>query len=362
MIKIGFTGDVSFSGFFNKSLHKNNFISPDIITWLNNNDFNVFNIEGPITTIPSQKKIGISLSSNPAIVDVLKKLNCNIFALSNNHITDSGFSGLEETIRIAKINHIKYFGAGENLAAAARPAFIEHNNIKVAIFGLSMPEGLIASKKNPGVFCDSFNYFFKKKIDEIKKECNWVILVYHGGEEYMFYPMPKRRKKLLNYLSYGIDFIICHHSHTVQGFEILSNKGIFYSLGNFIFDLKTHYRRRGTCDSVLLRLNLDQKNFTWDSLSTHIDRKDEVVYQVNHNENFIQLDKNNYNKLWGMDAARFLFKEDLVDCKEPLPMVNQSNIKILNFTKKLISYVKNPNLRSILYHGLKYKLLKNLEA
>ncbi|MEZ5146693.1 MAG: CapA family protein [Bacteroidales bacterium] len=35
----------------------------------------------------------------------------------------------------------------------------------------------------------------------------------------------------------GADLIIGHHSHTVQPFEIYKGKYIFYSLGNFVFQI-----------------------------------------------------------------------------------------------------------------------------
>ena len=36
-------------------------------------------------------------------------------------------------------------------------------------------------------------------------------------------------------IKYGVDLVIMHHPHVVQGVDISNNRCIFYSLGNFVF-------------------------------------------------------------------------------------------------------------------------------
>ena len=110
---------------------------------------------------------------------------------------------------------------------------------------------MIASKNTEGVFCDIYEDHIRSKIIKAKTKCDWLILNYHGGEEYTRYPMPKKRSKLKKYLNYGVDVIIGHHPHVVQGIEKIDNKFIFYSLGNFIFDIKQQRDKKYINDSVL---------------------------------------------------------------------------------------------------------------
>jgi len=56
----------------------------------------------------------------------------------------------------------------------------------------------------------------------------------------------------------GVDLVICHHPHIVQGYEVYNGKLIAHSLGNFAFDLS--YSE--TFPSVILNTKIDTAGFS----------------------------------------------------------------------------------------------------
>ncbi len=62
---------------------------------------------------------------NPRNIGVLMAANIDICVLANNHILDWGLIGLRGTLGALQNCHIKFSGAGENLAQAMQPAIYE---------------------------------------------------------------------------------------------------------------------------------------------------------------------------------------------------------------------------------------------
>lgn len=72
--------------------------------------------------------------------------------------------------------------------------------------------------------------------DQFKAENDFWVLSIHWGNEYEIIPSVSQQEIAHSMIDLGVDLIIGHHPHVVQGLEIYNGKYIFYSLGNFIFD------------------------------------------------------------------------------------------------------------------------------
>jgi len=255
-VRIGFTGDISFTGVFRERVLNEyeitRYIDTKIIECLAKNDWNVGNIEGPITLVNTPNSAGVALKSPPEVAKVLRRLKINCYNLANNHIMDYGVLGLRDTLDFAYQNDAVPMGAGVDISYASRPVVFEKYDIKLGLLSISHNEGMLATDKKPGVFAERSDELILERIRWLRSCCDWVIINYHGGEEYTFVPSPLRRHRLLRYLNYGADIIIAHHPHVVQGYEQVGNKRIFYSLGNFIFDIPEHSGCKGTDQSVII--------------------------------------------------------------------------------------------------------------
>lgn len=117
----------------------------------------------------------------------MKAINPYFFTLANNHILDQGKQGLDSTIAILEKEGIAYAGAGANLAEAQKPYIIIVNNIKVGIYCCAEHEFTIATEESAGVNpfepLDSLDH-----VANLRKQCDFVAVLYHGGKEHYRYP------------------------------------------------------------------------------------------------------------------------------------------------------------------------------
>ncbi len=306
VVKVGFLGDTSFTGVFRLKRDQHETVDPYVIEKLQECDEVVVNLEGPLTESPCIKNAGICLSSSSDSTNTLKALHTTIVNLANNHTMDSGIDGLADTIKLLEENEFKHFGAGLTLEDSSQLVFIEKDDIAISLIATSHIEGDISKKSSPGVFCAEKNYsVLKSLVSTAKKKSDWVVLNYHGGEEFTHLPMPRRRKLLKRYLDLGIDLIICHHPHVVQGYEMFGDKAVFYSLGNFIFDIESHHKFQGTDESVVVIISFSKFSFSFEVLFTRIDLKRGTVEKAPNNNFFVPLVPENYKQNWEKECFSF---------------------------------------------------------
>jgi hypothetical protein len=202
-------------------------------------NFNIFNLESPICMSENKiRKIGKSFKASPKSIEFLKRYNLNIACLANNHIMDQGIIGVKETIKYLDSTNIKYLGIGDNYENASKPLTINFHNLKIGIFNIAEAEEGRLSNHTYGVN-DIENLDFTNTIKINSQKFDLSILVFHGGIEYIKLPPPYIVQLLRSYIDAGIDLIIAHHPHVIQPIEIYKEKFIFYSIGNFFYDLPT---------------------------------------------------------------------------------------------------------------------------
>jgi poly-gamma-glutamate synthesis protein (capsule biosynthesis protein) len=306
-----FTGDLSGTGIFNKKITHNEevFSNTLIDEFLSANNI-ISNLEGPCTNKENTQRKDVHVVSPENLIDYLSKYNFNIFNLANNHIFDCEVDGFNDTIQKIKSNKSQFFGAGYNNMEASSPLIICHNNVSVSLIGVCHKEGLIASKQQAGILCDEDEALIKEQLLNAKKQSDWVILNYHGGEEFTTYPMPKRREKLKNYLDLGADIVVAHHPHMFQGYEKIDNKSIFYSLGNFMFDIPDHRHYKESNNSALLKIKFNKKSYTSSFIPIFIDTSKGIITQnkdflttINKLSNF-----ENYLEKWEESCYKIIYQ------------------------------------------------------
>lgn len=202
-------------------------------------DFRIFNLEVPLTDEETPiEKCGPNLIAATSCINGIKKLGVDLFTLANNHIMDHDVQGLESTISVLKQNGIDYVGAGNNIEEAQKPYVIEKDGKKVGIYACAEHEFSIAERNYPGA-----NPFDPREsldhIAALKRQCDYVVVLYHGGKEYYRFPSPTLQKACRKMCDKGADLVICQHSHCIGCEEKYNNSTIVYGQGNFIFDAKS---------------------------------------------------------------------------------------------------------------------------
>lgn len=212
-----------------------NIFDEKILNLFEEADYTVANLEGCFCnegkTINKQGPcIKATEKSFYGYIDIgLKAVN-----LANNHCLDFGPNGLHSTISMLEKNGIKYFGAGENKFDAQSPLIYEYNGIRVGFLGIAEREFTISTDTTPGAYAFDELYTLDT-IVAAKKNCDYLIILYHGSKEYYRYIVPYVQNRCRRFVDKGADFVICQHSHCVGCMENYSNKTIIYGQGNFCF-------------------------------------------------------------------------------------------------------------------------------
>jgi poly-gamma-glutamate capsule biosynthesis protein CapA/YwtB (metallophosphatase superfamily) len=211
-------------------------IGAELIDLLNKSNARVFNLEVPLVDTGNPiLKCGPCLSAPRKTIEAIKKLEPTILALANNHILDHGYEGLKSTIDLLNDKCIGYIGAGENLVEASKATILEINEIKVGVYACAEHEFSIAtdstSGANPFDPLESLDHIL-----QLKEQCDYVIVLYHGGKEYYRYPSPNLQKVCRKIVEKGADVVLCQHSHCIGCKEDYKNGVIVYGQGNFLFD------------------------------------------------------------------------------------------------------------------------------
>ena len=211
-------------------------VGEEILNILKKSDFSIFNLEVPLTdALNPIEKCGPNLAAPTSTLAGINKLNPRFFTLANNHILDQGNYGLFSTIKLLDKYDIAYAGAGKNIKEASKPYIYESQGCKVGIYCCAEHEFSIATNNEPGA--NPFDPF--ESLDEIsslKHECDYVIVLYHGGKEHYRYPSPYLQKVCRKIIEKGADIVVCQHSHCIGCKEEWKNGTIIYGQGNFLFD------------------------------------------------------------------------------------------------------------------------------
>lgn len=199
-------------------------------------DLRIGNLESPLSHDSDICRKRNVLGAPSCSVRALSALNFSALCLANNHITDQGPGGLIKTREILASKKIHYFGAGENIAAAARPAVIHVKGLSFAFLGYASepPDvgSMAATGSTPGCAPLSLDRI-AMDIASIRGRVSHIVVSLHWGYQYDLYPEPQQIELAHRIIDLGALVVYGHHPHVVQGIESYRKGVILYSLGNF---------------------------------------------------------------------------------------------------------------------------------
>lgn len=310
LTELVFTGDIGFDRYMDGKWNDEELLSQEICDFLRSADHVIANVEGPL--VRNQKNTaneGVAQllhTMDPDVTKVLDKMNADIWNLCNNHIMDAGADGLAATLQEAGRTGVKTLGVGMNIEEASKPLYLDEAG-GIGMFSVGYQRGCKpAGEDKAGCLSWSEMDIIRDVIHKIKAKCRWCIVVAHGGEEFTALPTPYTRDRYLAYLDMGADIVVCHHPHVPMNYEILGEKAIFYSLGNFIFD--TDYQRAQFCTDigVLLKLCLSENEFTFEPMGIQIERGIEHIVKGEVPAIFQDVPKEEYELLEPLAAKMFI--------------------------------------------------------
>lgn len=191
---------------------------------LSSGDITVVNIEAPFVKDCPTVVEGMVFCGREDAVKGLVASGVDVATLANNHISDFGVAGIENTVKILRDNNIDVAGLeGEILYKTVKGtqfAFLAFNDI----YG-SVPPVLKAERET-----------IERLVGEARKNADVVVVSMHWGVEYRAAPDSRQIELAHLVIDAGADLIIGNHPHWIQNDEQYKNTYIKYAHGNLVFD------------------------------------------------------------------------------------------------------------------------------
>ena len=221
-----FVGDIMLDRGVERLMDKNSTFYPfeKISNLLQKIDFVVGNLEGPIVKNPPNfTDSSLKFAFRPSVTETLSSANFSLLSLANNHTCNMSNAGLKETREILTEADIGFMGGP---IECDTDSLFEKDNLIFLAFNKTF----------------YFNCSDDEIVEIVKNVKNtnpekFLIVFIHWGEEY--HPINSFFQQDLGHrmIDQGADLIIGAHPHVVQNIEEYKGKLIFYSLGNFVFDM-----------------------------------------------------------------------------------------------------------------------------
>ncbi|MBT4917568.1 CapA family protein [Candidatus Peregrinibacteria bacterium] len=198
-----------------------NLVMPDFFDYA---DVRHANLEGPLKGEGRSGGTSTVFQFNEDIAPYLKKHDFDVVSISNNHAVDVGWDSRDTTIAALDAAGVGWCGH----PTEADPASIYYGAEAGSTYAfVCLHDATINLDYDAAV----------NLIEYIDGDVDYVIVSIHWGYEYQHKPSyEKQVEHARSMVDAGADFIIGHHPHVVQSFEVYNDRFIFYSLGNFIFD------------------------------------------------------------------------------------------------------------------------------
>ena len=257
-LTIAFTGDILLDRGVRKCIEKNGadaVFSASIDSLFRTCKLVVGNLECPATKIQQRVYKRFMFRAEPEWLQTLKKHGITHLNLANNHSIDQGREGLLDTKRNIEQAGMVAVGAGRNMQEAAAPVLLAEQPRRVYLLVSQrlplenfayLPDRPCVSQESMDSLCARIRW-----LKEQEPDC-YVIVNVHWGWEHHMEPTLKQRQEAHRMVCAGADLIIGHHTHTLQTVETWQGTPIYYSLGNFIFDLDNPINTRTCVVKVLM--------------------------------------------------------------------------------------------------------------
>jgi poly-gamma-glutamate synthesis protein (capsule biosynthesis protein) len=147
-----------------------------------------------------------------------------------------GYESFFETLGHLNRVGIETIGAGINLEDALQPVVLEVQGIRFGFVSLGeVNEKVFASKDTPGIGYLSMENL-RISIERAKEISDVVIVLPHSGPEDYPEVTPNQKFWARNSVAFGANLVVTTHAHILQGYQMMEDTPVFYSLGNFVFD------------------------------------------------------------------------------------------------------------------------------
>jgi len=179
-------------------------------------DLTIANFEGTLSDDGARQIKQYAFRGEPEYVKILTESSVEAVNLANNHTLDYGEKAFNDTREILSDGDVAHFGMKDYTIKVI-------NGIKVGMLGTN-------ALNHAG------HSAFPQVLEKLKeKDPDIIIASFHWGEELAKVPNYLQKELAYKAIDNGVDLVLGHHPHVLQGIEKYKGKYIVYSLGNFCF-------------------------------------------------------------------------------------------------------------------------------
>lgn len=184
--------------------------------YLQSDDITIINFEGALSPGGVRENKEYTFKGPPEYINILTCSSVEAANVANNHSKDYGETALLDTKNLLNGNGITSFGGSD---VAVR----EVNGIRVGFIGTNA----LTYEGRTG---------FAAALDALKAmNPQLIIASFHWGSEGATVADGSQIQLAHMAIDSGVDLVLGHHPHVLQGIEKYKGKYIVYSLGNFCF-------------------------------------------------------------------------------------------------------------------------------
>lgn len=246
----------------------------------------------------------LAMRSPPSTAQAIRAAGFDVVSFASNHCMDWGTEGLLDTCSALRASQLSVVGAGENIAAARKPAVIDTGTTRIAILALNsiLPMGYWAETNRAGCApmrawtiqeqiehdqpgTPSRVHTFANRDDlaqlvndihTAKSVADVVVLSMHWGIHFVPFVIANYQREVAHAaIDAGADAVIGHHPHILKGVETYRGKVIFYSLGNFAIDPPTAFDK--DLRNKRAHKEIAALNPNWDEDDEHVVLRDSAM-------------------------------------------------------------------------------------
>ena len=231
-------------------------LGEELLSIISSARYRIFNLEGPLTDKETPiPKCGPNLIVPTGTINGYTAIGVDLLTIANNHIMDQDVLGFTSTVNTLDEAGIAYVGGGHSLAEASESYTFQWDGKTIGVYACAEHEFSIATETRCGA--NPFDPLWSlDHIEALRKSCDYVIVLYHGGKEHYRYPSPDLQKTCRRLVDKGADLVVCQHSHCIGCEEKYRDGTIVYGQGNFLFD---HNDSEFWQTGLLVRIDEDWK-------------------------------------------------------------------------------------------------------
>jgi poly-gamma-glutamate capsule biosynthesis protein CapA/YwtB (metallophosphatase superfamily) len=238
-------------------------------------DVAIPNFESVVTDDPSTPHLTKDwvFFSLPASLVALRELGVTMVGLGNNHVFDYLEAGVLDTREALTAAGFGFAGLGSDPDDAWIPWPFTSEGTAYSLVAATSIRGdadslpSFVAEPGKGGAADLTDRARLAATFQGEREAGRVPLaLLHMGFEYTRAPTEAPREHAQAVLDAGAPFVIGHHPHTVQGFDLIDGKLVAWSLGNFMFDQD----RLETMHTFTLQVDADVDGWNAAALWPHV--------------------------------------------------------------------------------------------